>query len=138
MTKPRNSIYGISMVLLTVSCAQEQEIAQATVYPEILLQLSHMHTPPDTPDLAGQTWQAGATSFSFQKGFHVLFRGGPLRESMPTGAPGTYQLDDNALSLDVLGRTYSGIWDGTHLTINGQTATYLGQTALIYPDTVVH
>lgn len=138
MTIQRKLICCISLTLLTVSCAQQQETAHAPQYPEFRLELSHTLTLPDTPDLEGQTWQVGATSFSFQKGKHVLFRGGPLGESMPTGAPGTYQLTDDALSLDVLGRTYSGVWDGAQLTINGQSATYLGQTALIYPDSVVH
>ncbi|MFP6581740.1 MAG: hypothetical protein VCD00_04215 [Candidatus Hydrogenedentota bacterium] len=87
--------------------------------------------------LVGHTWQSGPLTFIFQPGDNVLVRGGQLVESMPTGAPGTYSKDGGMLELSVLGRTYTGAWDGAVLTLNQQIASYLGETATVYPELVL-
>lgn len=132
----RNWLF-IGITLFAAGCFQE---ATAPVLPpnsEVTFDLSHILPPPESGKLPGHTWQAGGVTFSFQRGYNVLVRGGRLVDSMPTGAPGMYTLDGQRLSLEVLGREYTGIWDGIELTLNGRVATYLGSTGTIYPDNVL-
>lgn len=87
--------------------------------------------------LVGHTWQSGPLTFIFQPGQHLLVRGGQLSETMPSGAPGTYTENSGALEVNVLGRSYSGTWDGSVLQLNQKAAAYLGETATIYPELVL-
>ena len=136
-----SSMVRHSMILVVivsaVSCGGEIPDAETTTNAQIEVLLTHNVDQGETGELPGQTWQAGSVTFSFQRGNHVLVRGGHITETMPTGAPGRYSLESEVLKLDVLGRVYEGTWDGETLTLNGHHATYLGLTETIYPDSVL-
>ena len=129
--------YCIGLILLLSSCHQQAETPT--------LPLPIASTPAVSPvetlllyegqgELEGHTWQVGEVTFSFQRGNHMLVRGGHLDETMPTGAPGRYTLDDQVLSLEVLGREYSGQWDKQKLTVNEQEGIYRGLTEVVFPE----
>lgn len=84
-------------------------------------------------ELEGHTWQVGEVSFSFQRGNHLVVRGGHLNDTMPSGAPGRYTRKDDTLALDVLGREYTGLWKDHSLSINDNPGVYLGLTESLYP-----
>jgi hypothetical protein len=85
-------------------------------------------------ELEGHSWQVGEVTFSFQASGHMLVKGGPLDETMPTGAPARYTLKKSSLKLKVLGRDYKGQWKDHHLTVNGNPGVYLGLTDTVFPD----
>lgn len=132
----RYSVIMIGVVLLA-SCASEKQDTEHTSETDIDVVLVHDVEPAESSALPGQTWQAGSVTFSFQRGNHVLVRGGHLTETMPTGAPGRYSLESDILEVEVLGRIYDGTWDRETLTLSGHRATYLGLTETIYPDSVL-
>ena len=82
---------------------------------------------PPPSQLEGHSWKAGEITFSFQNGGHALVRGGFLDETMPNGAPARYEMEGSTILIEVLGREYEGVWDGTSLTISGNTAEYMGE-----------
>jgi hypothetical protein len=84
-------------------------------------------------ELEGHTWQVGDVTFSFQRGNHLLVRGGHLDKTMPSGAPGRYTQKDEELVLDVLERKYTGLWSDNELSLNENPGIYLGLTEGLYP-----
>jgi hypothetical protein len=138
--------YGLSimLVLLSAGCIESAESVQhaPSVYSvapgdSVRLSKKELISYSDDGGLDGHTWQSRGISFSFQPGNHLLVKGGPLIEPMPGGAPGIYTLDDNALTIEVLGRTYHGTWSGEVLVMNDSHTEYLGPTALLYPELVL-
>ena len=126
---------GFIGVLLVVSGCVEPVEAPTLPLSSTPVFAPEVKLPEYTGDgsLAGHTWQVGEVTFSFQRGNHLLVRGGHLDETMPTGAPGRYTIEETSVKLDVLNREYEGQWQDTVLTIQENTGIYLGLTAEMFP-----
>lgn len=133
--RPHSAVIAIG--LLVAGCSEPPLIPPKEYPASPRVGPFHEIALPEGSSLEGHTWQIGSIDFTFQKGNHVVVRGGHLVEPMPTGAPGLYTLEGRELTLDVLGREYAGSWDGNRLVLNGKEAFYLGETAVIYPELVL-
>lgn len=136
----RNWIASIAVLAaggVVAGCADTSAVQVRVYPPSPQVGPFHVVSLPEGATLERRTWQIGSVNFTFQRGNHVVVRGGHLVETMPTGAPGLYELQDGALRLEVLGREYTGTWDGVRMVLNGKEAVYLGEAAVIYPELVL-
>ncbi len=126
----------VGLVILT-GCSKPVESVPLTAYPEVVAFALPLGVYAGDGRLEGHVWQVSPVAFVFQSGNHVIVRGGPLSESMPHGAPGTFELEDGVLEIEVLGRDYLGTWNGGELAIDERVAEYMGKTETIYPELVL-
>lgn len=72
------------------------------------------------PELEGTTWAVGGLIIAFQEGGHILATGPSVSEYAPGGAPGRCAIRDGIVELEILGRIYTGSWDGDALIVEGK------------------
>ena len=72
--------------------------------------------------LTGTKWQMGDYVIEFQDESNVLVKGGQIATLMPDGAMGEYKVEDGKFSVNILGMTRSGTWDGEKLIVDGTEA----------------
>lgn len=74
---------------------------------------------PAHAQLVGTSWVFGEITITFKSGTTAFVQGGRVATLAPEGVDGHYTLADGKISLDVMGETMSGTWDGESLVIDG-------------------
>mgnify|MGYP007073335595 CR=1 FL=1 len=93
--------------------------------------------PPETPGtlkaLADTTWRAGDFTFAFEPGGHLIVRGGHFDDLAKAGVPGRVVNRSGVLTIEILGRTTYGTWDGETLIIEDVEADRLEPELALRP-----
>lgn len=76
--------------------------------------------PAAATGLEGTTWKIDEFTVAFKDATTINVKGGPLGDG--EGIPGTYTVENGAITINAMGQSKSGTWDGTNLSIDNTPA----------------
>ena len=90
---------------------------------------SEMASDPVHRKLVGTAWRVKDLEARFLNAHQIHVRGPQTEPYAPGGITAKYTYDAGKIELNILGKPFACVWDGTTLTINGMPAEALPQTA---------
>ncbi len=86
---------------------------------------SEMPSDPVHRKLVGTAWRVKDLEARFLNAHQIHARGPQTEPYAPGGITAKYTYDGGKIELNILGKPFSCVWDGTALTINGMPAEAL-------------
>ena len=90
---------------------------------------SEMPSDPVHRKLVGTAWKVKDLEARFLNARQIHVRGPQVEPYAPGGITAKYSYDAGKIGLNILGKPFECVWDGTTLTINGMAAEALPETA---------
>ena len=89
-----------------------------------------MPSDPVHRKLVGTAWKAKDFEARFLNAHQIHVRGPQTEPYAPGGITAKYSYSGGSIELNILGKPFACVWDGTALTINGMPAEALPQTTV--------